>query len=417
MASERAGLSPPAVAGIAIGSGAVAVALTVVTWRYLVRQPVLPMVDLDVYRQAGRDVLAGRPVYVDDPHRLVFTYPPFAAVLAVATTPFGRWSGQAVWSLATAAATVGVVGLSFRSALGRAGRWWPVALGVLGAFALLTHPMVEHVFYGQINVFLVLACLLDLLAVTPRRVRGALVGVASAVKLTPALFGIHLWLAGRRREAASAAVAAGACTLVAWVLLPDDSVAYWTRELARTERIAGSLDYTSNQSLLGVASRVLPEALARPAWLVTAGVVAVVGLQRARRAEHADDALGAAALVGLVAFLVSPISWIHHGVWLLPALGALAGDLRDRRRVVAAGVVGVILLLRLPWWGWGLSDHGPLLAVPAAVMQNAYALVALVLVLTLPVRPPATTESAPVSGRCRPVSVPSRCADADQEHP
>jgi len=77
----------------------------------------------------------------------------------------------------------------------------------------------------------------------------------------------------------------------------------------------------------------------------------------------------------------------------------------------------VILLLRLPWWGWGLSDHGPLLAVPAAVMQNAYALVALVLVLTLPVRPPATTESAPVSGRCRPVSVPSRCADADQEHP
>jgi alpha-1,2-mannosyltransferase len=373
-----------------VGAGilVVSVAYAVVAWRYVVRQPVLPMVDLDVYRRAGEDVLAGRPVYGGREQGLVFTYPPFAAMVAVALTPFGRWSGQVAWSLATAAATAGVVWLSFRAALDRAGRWWPAALGVLAAGALLTHPLVEHVFYGQVNVFLVLACLLDCLAVRPRWPRGVLVGLAAAVKLTPGLFAVHLWLGGWRRPAVTAGLVALACTTLAWVLLPADSLGYWTRELWRTERIAGSLDYTSNQSLLGMATRLVPDPLARPVWVAAAVTVLILGLRRARAAALAGDRLTGAALVGLVAFLVSPISWIHHGVWFLPALGALAGDLRDRRRVALAGVVAAILLLRLPWWGWALLDHGPLAAVPGALLNNAYGLLAIGLVVGLPVDRP-----------------------------
>lgn len=388
VAPGRPRLSPPAAWAVGAGLLAVSVAYAVVAWRYVVRQPVLPMVDLDVYRQAGRDVLAGRPVYADEARRLVFTYPPFAALASVVVAPFGRWSVQVAWSLTTAGATAAVVWLSCRAALDRAGRWWPAALGALTAGALMTHPLVEHVFFGQVNVFLVLACLLDCLAVRPRWPRGALVGVATAVKLTPALYVVHLWLSGRRRPAVTAGLVALVCTALAWVLLPADSLGYWMRELWRTERIAGSLDYTSNQSLLGMATRLVPDPLTRAAWLAAAVTVVVLGLRRARAAALAGDRLGGAALVGLVAFLVSPISWIHHGVWFLPALGALAGDLRDRRRVALAGLVAAILLLRLPWWGWALLDHGPLAAVPGVLLNNAYGLLALGLVAGLPVDRP-----------------------------
>lgn len=370
----------------AIGGALVAVATAVVTWRYLFRSPLESLIDLDVYKRAGRDVLAGRGVYGDDPTRLVFTYPPFAALLAVGTAHFTMWPGQFTWSLATVAALTGVVALSFRPLLARVrGQWWPLVLGGLTAVAVASHPMVEHLRMGQVNVFLVLACLADLLVVRARWPRGALVGVATAVKLTPAVFALHLWSAGRRRAASVAAAAFAICTALAFVLVPGDSVDYWTGELWDTGRVAGSVDFTGNQSLLGMLSRVLPDAAARGAWLVLGSVLAVIGLRRARTASLAGDTLTAAGLVGLLAFVLSPISWIHHGVWLVPAVGALVADGRNRTRVVAAAAVTVLLALRLPWWGWALIDHGLVERGIGAVLHNAYALVAVTLLLVLPV--------------------------------
>ncbi len=88
----------------------------------------------------------------------------------------------------------------------------------------------------------------------------------------------------------------------------------------------------------------------------------------------------------LLAVLLSPIAWIHHFVWLVPVIGALVADGRDRRRVAAAVVITIVLLLRLPWWGWSLLDEGPLAAFVGVLMHNAYALLALGLVLAYPIR-------------------------------
>ena len=35
--------------------------------------------------------------------------------------------------------------------------------------------------------------------------------------------------------------------------------------------------------------------------------------------------------MGMLAFLLSPVSWIHHMYWGLVAVGALVGDGRSRR--------------------------------------------------------------------------------------
>jgi alpha-1,2-mannosyltransferase len=375
----------------------VATVATVVAWRYLFRSPIEPMVDLQVYERAGDAVRHGRGLYEDVDTRLVFTYPPFAALAAAVVAPFTGRSAQLLWTLATVAAATAVVYLSFRVLIDRAAAAWrPLVLGALVAIALAGHPFVEHVFYGQVNVFLVLLCLVDLLVVGSRRWQGALVGVATALKLTPGVFGVHLWLTNRRRRAVIALATFAACTALAFVVVPSPSIDFWTREIYEGQRVAGSVTYTSNQSLLGFVARLVPGGYAFPVWLAAAAAVAVVGFTRARGAHERGDVLGGIALVSLLAVLLSPIAWIHHFVWFVPVLGALVADGRDRRRVFVAVAIAAVLLLRLPWWGWGLLDEGPILGSLGVLLHNAYALLAIAVLIGYPVRvvEPTLVEAA-----------------------
>jgi alpha-1,2-mannosyltransferase len=261
-----------------------------------------------------------------------------------------------------------------------------LAVGGITALALVTHPLVEHVFFGQVNVFLVLLCLVDVLVLGRRALHGALVGVATALKLTPGVFAIYLWITGRRRAALTAVGAAAACTALAFLVLPEASIDFWTREIYEGQRVAGSLTYTSNQSLLGVIARFVPDGTAVAVWLVAGIAVAFVGFRRARRAFDTGDERGGVALTALLAVLLSPVAWIHHFVWFLPVIAALAGDGRAPRRVAAATAVTIILLLRLPWWGWAALDEGVVLGPIGVLMHNAYALLALGLLLAYPIR-------------------------------
>jgi alpha-1,2-mannosyltransferase len=353
------------------------------------------MVDLRVYERAGDAVRHHQTLYENLDTRLVFTYPPFAALVAVVVTPFTGWFGQFVWTVSTVTALAGVIVLSFRPLIERCPvAWRPLSVGALIAVALLTHPLVEHVFYGQVNVFLVLLCLADLLARRRRWPHGALIGIASALKLTPAVFGVHLWITGRRRAAMIALGAALACTLLAVIVLPSASMDFWTREIYEGQRVAGSVSYTSNQSLLGLVARVVPGVVGTGLWLVLAVAVGVVGFARTRAAFVAGDEHGAIGLTALLAVLLSPVAWIHHLVWLIPAVGALVADGRDRRRVLAALAVTGLLLLRLPWWGWSMLDEGVLLAPFAVLMHNSYVLIALGLLLAYPIRSEVSRSSA-----------------------
>ena len=84
-----------------------------VVLRYLVFWPLDQwQVDVEVYREAGVSILTGRPIYAaitEAPQLLPFTYPPFAALLAMplALLPFGAvgW----LWTAAQVAATTAIV--------------------------------------------------------------------------------------------------------------------------------------------------------------------------------------------------------------------------------------------------------------------------------------------------------------------
>ncbi len=373
--------------------------------RYLVYWPLDQwQVDVEVYRMAGESVLVGRPVYsamTEAPQLLPFTYPPFAALLAVplALIPFGvvGW----LWTAAQVAATTGTVWYAGWRLVRRAGARAPLVLALLTAPMLWLHPVADGIRFGQVNAFIVLACLMDLRRPRPgllsRLPAGVLVGLATAVKLTPGVFVVHYLLTRRWREAATAVAASAGVTLGAWLLIPSASFAFWGGALQDPARLGPNMG-TSNQSIRGVLLRLGPEGPAGTVlWLLLVLVVGAYGFRLARRARLAGDSVTEVAVVGLLACLLSPVAWIHHFHWVVVVILALLGadPLRDRRRMLAAGAVTAWFLCRLPWWGisW-IADAWPVEPV-GRFLQNADAvggLVALGLLAWALGREPARTR-------------------------
>ncbi|MDF8266030.1 glycosyltransferase 87 family protein [Luteipulveratus flavus] len=398
---------------------AVALAITVVgalplARAYLIaQQPKSWQIDVQVYRDAGVSLLQGRPVYewlTQAPQYLPFTYPPFAAILAIplALLPFGvvGW----LWSVLQLLADLLIVRYAGRALLARSGRRAGWLLGLLTVAVLYLLPVSDGFRFGQVNAFLVLGCLLDLMRPRLRwldRVpQGVLVGVATAIKLTPGVFIVHFLVSRQWRAAAVSAGTAAGVTLGSFVLLPQASFAFWGGALQDPTRL-GANDGTSNQSIRGILMRLgLDGTPLSAVWLLLAAATAVLGFGLAKRAHDRGNEVAAAALVGMMAVLLSPVSWIHHFHWLVLALFALLGSdpLRHPRRIAAAVGLYVVLLLHLPWWGqWHLvSANEPFPAASSGdpfwtLLNNSYGLAALLSLLVL-----AWREARRRRGRQRP---------------
>ena len=107
----------------------------------------------------------------------------------------------------------------------------PITLALLTAPMLWLHPVSDGIRFGQVNAFMVLACLMDLRRPRPGLLRrvppGVLVGLAMSIKLTPGVFVVHYLVNRRWKEAATAVGTAVAVTLGTWLLLPEASFAFW----------------------------------------------------------------------------------------------------------------------------------------------------------------------------------------------
>jgi len=337
-------------AGLAAGAALVAAALLPV----LAGRPrALDPIDLVVYRTGGQSIVHGWALYTPaflqhSGGHLPFTYPPFAAI---ALSPFALLPLRAVyasWSVLCLLALWALVRLSFSELLARlpAGRR-TLAVAALTAAAAATVPVAEHLTLGQVGIPLTLMCVADVVPAATRWPRGVLVGLAAAVKLTPGLFVVYFLVTRQWRAATTAAGTTAAAWVLAALVRPSDSRTYFLDGVGFDPHRAGAVLAVANQSLWGTFHRWLGSG-AEVAWLASATLVAVVGLYRARQAERAGNRLAAAALVGVTSLLVSPVSWMHSGVWLIPALAALVGAGRDRRRVVAAAGVWVVLMFVAP---------------------------------------------------------------------
>uniref|UniRef100_UPI000D19E416 glycosyltransferase 87 family protein n=1 Tax=Streptomyces jeddahensis TaxID=1716141 RepID=UPI000D19E416 len=323
-----------------------------------------------------------------------FTYPPFAAVTMLPMALLGLHAAIAVGLLLNIAAALAVLYVLAGPVLRRHGGHGWFGFAVLACLLALFEPVRDTFSFGQVNLLLLALVLGDAWLLTSGRTRwarwaGVGIGLAAAVKLTPALFIGLLVLARRPRAAAVATtVAAGATALAAWAA-PDASRFYWTEAVRDTDRI-GQLAYVSNQSLQGVLARLAePAEPERVVWALAAVGVLCVWARRASRAAAAGDTMAAFALTGLAACLISPITWVHHLVWLLPSLAVLADaalrhapGTRARRRLLAtAGTVYVVLCSSVVWL-WYDDASG----IDGFLGSNTYVWITLGLLIGLPVR-------------------------------
>ncbi|MET7400697.1 glycosyltransferase 87 family protein [Dactylosporangium sp. NPDC005572] len=342
--------------------------------------------DLGIYRQAVNWWLDGHDLYDftkpdDTQGALGFTYPPFGALVLV---PFGvlPWGGAVTLY---AVVTIGAVALT---------TWWllaPVARDKVFAMILaLTvisalEPIRETYTFGQINMVLVLLVLTDLLVLLPRGSRwaGVLVGLAAAIKLTPAIFIVYLLISRRYRAGLTAIASAAGATLLTAAIAPRASWDFWTSALWEGEGL-GNAAYTFNQSLFGMLAR-LDDPPNRIVWAALVLLTAGYGLWRARRAALAGDEVVGLTLAGIVGCLASPITWAHHLYWFVPALVVLwyAGRRHAAFAVLIAVTVGLGMV---SWFEQGLPVHPWGDGVPGFLIKNWYLLLMIALLALLPIR-------------------------------
>jgi alpha-1,2-mannosyltransferase len=145
-----------------------------------------------------------------------------------------------------------------------------------------------------------------------------LIGLAAAIKLTPALFVVFAFLIGRRRAALTGLLTFLALTGIGVILLPHETAAFFGGLSGGDTRTASPL-YAGNQSLLGVFFRLGDNSTTTT--LIGLGISAIVALLGTLVAAHwwrLGQRVFALAIVGLSTCLASPLSWTHHYVWILP---------------------------------------------------------------------------------------------------
>ncbi|MFO7165183.1 MAG: mannosyltransferase [Mycolicibacterium hassiacum] len=339
----------PRVAAVAPFALVISVAARL-AWTYLAPNGA-NFVDLHVY-VGGAAMLDGGELYSyvygeqTPDFALPFTYPPFAALVfyPLHMVPFGVLALAS--HLVSIAALYGVVRISQRLL----GAVDPRSTMLWTAVGIWLEPLRSTFDYGQINVLLVLAVLYAVYS-TRGWVSGLLVGVAAGIKLTPAVSGLYFLGARRWGVVFGSAGVFLATVVLSAVLLRDETWYYFTQLLGEAQRV-GPIGTSTNQSWRGGISRILGyDAGYGPLVIAGIALTAVLAALAWRAIGGAADRLGALVVVQLFGLLLSPISWTHHWVWLLPLMiWLLHGPLGTRRGARLLGWAWLVLLLvGVPW--------------------------------------------------------------------
>jgi alpha-1,2-mannosyltransferase len=345
--------------------------------------------DLQVYRMGGAAVLhdGGRLYQLRLGGLLPFTYPPFAAVVFTGLTAIPWQVAVTVLTGASVAALPAALYLVLRlpgpSRMPAGGPSWTVALAVATA-AIWLEPARATLGYGQVDILLTAAVLYDLSLPDTARRKGVMIGLAAGLKLTPAIFAAYLLITGRRRAAATATAVFAGTVAAGFAALPASSAWFWAGPFASPEHVS-PVQNPQNESLAGALARTVHTADVLPVWLPLAAAVAVTGLAlAAAAARRGDEALGF-CLCAVTGLLVSPVSWIHHWVIVIPALllaGLTAGRAHRAGNVATAALI-TAAIMAIAVIGWiklaGDTPRSGWLALPtwALVRSACYVLIGL----------------------------------------
>ena len=226
-------------------------------------------------------------------------------------------------------------------------RLW-LAVVISAGASIWLEPITSNFAFGQINVVLMTLVIADCV---PRRTpwpRGLLLGLGIALKLTPAVFLLYFLLRRDNRAALTALASFAGATLVGFALAWNDSWEYWTHTVLHTDRI-GETALNTDQNIAGALARLgLGEHDRFPLWVAACLLVLAATVWAMRRALRAGEPTVALVCVALFGLVVSPVSWSHHWVWVLPAV-LVTWILAWRRRNVALAVLSATGVALMRW--------------------------------------------------------------------
>jgi alpha-1,2-mannosyltransferase len=355
--------------------------------------------DLRVYRAGAQVWLDGGDFYQNFPPEthleLPFTYPPLAALFFVPLALMPMLLAAAavlMTSLACLGMTLWLVIGRIRPSLNEADR---LALTfVCTAVALFLEPVQATLSFGQVNLVLMAAVALDCLSTKTAWPRGLLIGIAAAIKLTPAGFLLYFLIRKDWKAAATVLGSAAGALTVTYLIFPARCEQYFFHLMLNADRV-GSGQFPGNQSLKGVVLRLhLSSARDHGAstlvWMLLCAGALVLAALWMRRLFAVGESTTALTVNAAAILLVSPISWTHHWVWTAPAfLVAVSWAVRgaDPSRLTRADswntrtalLLGpaAVFFIGIPWllpngndreWDWTWWQQ---------LLGNSYAVVAL----------------------------------------
>lgn len=290
--------------------------------------------DLRIYYNSMSSWRGGHDLYsytYQDPTNgaLGFTYPPFAALLMSGLPSLPIRGIIVIAGVGIMATTVAMVMIALRQRVQLRRPQFVLATGLATAAAFCLQPITQTMAYGQVNTALALLVMVDVFVLGRRgsRFAGLGIGLAMAIKLTPAIFLVYLVMSRQWRMLRVALASAAAVTVLAAVVAPTDSWQYFTSLLWDSGRV-GVADNTANQSLNGTLARLTGSLTPdKMVWALAALIILTIGAVRVQRAVAAGDTLLAVTITGLLGLLISPVSWIHHAVWIVPAMIVLISRL------------------------------------------------------------------------------------------
>ena len=246
---------------------------------------------------------------------LPFTYPPFAGVIFKVLPLASFHVAASIWLALTAVVLLAVIIGVFRE---RVYAWSPgmilVSLTALVA-SLNLAPIFGTFFWGQINIFIMGLVALDFLRKrSGNKGAGIFSGLAAGIKLTPAFFYLPLLLGKRWRAMIYMTLSILATVVIGYLFIPDAGD-FWETKIFETQRIGGK-DNPGAQSLGAVLYRLGCDSSA--VWLACAVAILVLFSIAALGCYRRGNYSMIMALGGVTACVISPFSWYHHWVFLVP---------------------------------------------------------------------------------------------------
>jgi alpha-1,2-mannosyltransferase len=351
--------------------------------------------DLKIYVEAARERGAALYDYAEPVVGLGFTYPPFASLLFRPFTALNETVADRLWFTLSFCASIGFLAGCVKLMPPSQRRSWmlPVAIGI-GVWLV---PVMVTFRLGQVNAIIAVLVLCDVwLMRRDSKWAGIGTGIASAIKLTPALLIVLCWFVFRRREAIVMVGTATLCTVFAALVSWDATWRYFTDTIFDSGRV-GDLDDGYSNSIRRLAAW-FPTGTQVDSLIWLALSFGLVGwaIRRLRISGAETDPLRLVTVGMLLSALVAPVTWSHHLYFMAPALLMVVEPVaRWRFRWVAAAVmlavavdpiqlgegphVSAMRIALMLWLVWQLTGSQPVesRALPEGVAEANAGLVGL----------------------------------------